>query len=104
MDKWVLMSHGTAWNSGTVDKFLAEYDPDYVPEPPAPPYPSGSAVFTDDPDQAMHFDSAVAALELWKTVSKTVPIRPDGKPNRPLAAHTVEPMKLEVARARGRPS
>ena len=30
------------------------------------------------------------AFELWRAVDPRVPVRPDGKPNRPLTAFTVE--------------
>ena len=38
----------------------------------------------------MRFVSIAEAMEYWRTVSTTVPFRPDGKPNRPLTAYTVE--------------
>lgn len=45
---------------------------------------------TDDKSRAMAFDSVVEALEYWKRQSTVVPMRPDGKPNRPLTAYHVE--------------
>lgn len=41
-------------------------------------------------DDARRFDSAKQAMELWRAVQPDDPIRPDGKPNRPLSAFTVE--------------
>lgn len=35
------------------------------------------------------FDDAHAALNFWRTVSPTAPVRPDGNPNRPLTAYTI---------------
>jgi hypothetical protein len=50
----------------------------------------GWMTFTRNPGSALKFDSAGAAIAYWRTRSKTVPTRPDGKPNRPLTALTVE--------------
>jgi hypothetical protein len=40
--------------------------------------------------RAKEFPDFKAALEYWQTISTEVPVRPDGKPNRPLTAYTVE--------------
>jgi hypothetical protein len=40
-----------------------------------------------DPAEALKFKDAKAALEFWRWQNG---IRPDGKPNRPLMAFTVE--------------
>lgn len=45
---------------------------------------------TSDARQAKTFDTFEQAAEYWRTQSKTQPIRPDGKPNRPLTGVTVE--------------
>jgi hypothetical protein len=39
--------------------------------------------------EALRFDDLPAAFECWKTTSTTVPLRDDGKPNRPLTAFTI---------------
>lgn len=49
----------------------------------------GRIRFTTERASAKRFASLQAALEEWRTVSKTHPIRPDGKPNRPLTAYTM---------------
>jgi hypothetical protein len=49
----------------------------------------GLASFTTDPAKAKKFSSQLDAMEYWKTISRTVPRRPDGKPNRPLTAYHV---------------
>lgn len=49
---------------------------------------------TDDIAKALQFDNTVDALECWRAVSTTHPLRPDGKPNRPLTAFTVELVKV----------
>jgi hypothetical protein len=50
----------------------------------------GEGTYTPDPDHALRFANAAAAMQYWKRVSTVRPIRPDGKPNRPLTAFTVE--------------
>lgn len=40
--------------------------------------------------EAKLFNDSIEALNCWRQVSKTHPVRPDGKPNRPLTAYTVE--------------
>ena len=65
------------------DYWLAEYDPDFDDG-------RGYIRGTEDPDEAMRFNSAMEALELWRAVSTVRPLRPDGKPNRPLSAFSVE--------------
>lgn len=49
----------------------------------------GLPVFTQKREDAKKFDDAAQALDYWKTQSQTVPLRPDGKPNRPLTAFNV---------------
>lgn len=41
-------------------------------------------------EEAKTFPSVAEALEYWQQISPTVPVRPDGKPNRPLTAYTME--------------
>lgn len=55
----------------------------------------GSAIFTPHVEEALKFDSAVDALECWRTQSKTRPLRDDGKPNRPLTAFNITPERIE---------
>jgi hypothetical protein len=38
----------------------------------------------------MTFPDKAAAMAYYFTVSKTVPRRPDGRPNRPLTAYMIE--------------
>lgn len=44
---------------------------------------------TSNPAEAMHFDTPGAAMDYWRTASTRYPLRPDGKPNRPLTGLTV---------------
>lgn len=63
-------------------------------------YDGGLLEVTDDPKEALLFTTAVEAMEKWReTVSCCAAhaTRPDGRPNRPLAAFSVEVMKAELA-------
>lgn len=50
----------------------------------------GAFAFTTDPARAMRWPSASDALADWRAQCSSVPLRPDGKPNRPMTAFTVE--------------
>lgn len=56
----------------------------------------GEGVFTNDLDQAMRFADSEAAFSFWRRVSRIRPVRPDGKPNRPLTALTIVVVDLDV--------
>ncbi len=49
----------------------------------------GFGWYTADLNAAQKFNSKMEAFEFIKTQSTTHPIRPDGKPNRPLTGATV---------------
>ena len=49
----------------------------------------GVGDWTRDKARARHFESTAGAAAFWRTQSKTVPLRTDGEPNRPLTALTV---------------
>lgn len=49
----------------------------------------GKAKWTDDIAKAMRFATQLEAFDFWRQQSKTMPFRPDGKPNRPLTAFTI---------------
>jgi len=49
----------------------------------------GMARLTDNVEEAMVFPSAMAVHAAWTTVPESRPLRPDGKPNRPLTAYTI---------------
>lgn len=55
----------------------------------------GVIVATPVIDRAKQFESGKEATEFWKTQSAVRPLRPDGKPNRPLTAFTVELVTFE---------
>ena len=48
----------------------------------------GYGVYTRDPRKALHFANVGEALTFWTRQSDVNPIRPDGKPNKPLTALT----------------
>lgn len=58
----------------------------------------GEVLWTVERDKAMRFDTPGAAFAYWKTPSQSVPLRPDGKPNRPLSAFTIEIVPAEEFR------
>lgn len=49
----------------------------------------GTVDCTSDRAKAKRFDEYLSAFHFWKQESRTVPTRPDGKPNRPLTSFTV---------------
>lgn len=55
----------------------------------------GSADWTRDINNAMHFVSRGHAVGVWRMQSKIRPLRDDGKPNRPLTTFTVEVEELK---------
>jgi hypothetical protein len=54
----------------------------------------GDAALTDDVYAARRFDSPSDALLFYRRVSNVRPVRPDGHPNRPLTAFTIEVLAL----------
>ena len=73
--------------------YLQSYDPDAY---------NGDGNFTTaaDPAEALRFPSLTAALAEWRRVSMARPVRPDGHPNRPLTAMSINVLPLP---ADGRP-
>jgi len=67
--------------------WLVNYDPDA--HAPGQQYPTGMVETSPDVQKAMRFKSHPEAWKLWNTQSRTVPLRPDGRPNKPLTAFTV---------------
>lgn len=45
-------------------------------------------------EDARTFDTPGEYLDYWRKIPAKEPIRPDGEPNRPLTAFTVEALKL----------
>lgn len=64
-------------------RYLASYNPDTE-------YGTLEMATTDDLSQAMRFVDANAVFRFWMSVSELQPVRPDGKPNRPITFLSVE--------------
>lgn len=62
---------------------------------PNQPYPAGYVHFTSTLERALRFDTAKDALDTWKTQSTLSPLRPDGLPNRPLTAFSMEILSVK---------
>jgi hypothetical protein len=50
----------------------------------------GSLVVTNNPRKAMFFGSPGSAHEFYRRTPVCKPVRPDGRPNRPLTAYIVD--------------
>ena len=50
----------------------------------------GHVAGTPKREDALRFANKGEAWEFWRQVSRSVPLRPDGNPNRPLTAFTIE--------------
>jgi hypothetical protein len=57
----------------------------------------GFGDFTRDPRKAMMFMHQAEAIRFRNRTCKCVPLREDGRPNRPLTAATIEIMSFEFA-------
>lgn len=93
MKKYVIVCQGfavPAVDCPDINKFLAHYDPD------TGVVGRGTVRWTPALDKALLFDTQSAAFDCYMLISKKVPKRPDGKPNRPLTAYSVsiEPWEL----------
>ena len=78
-------------NDGSRQGYISKVDL----EVNGPNYPTGSVVCTEDEQQALRFPSVSTALAFIDTSSKTCPLRPDGKPNRPLRKFNIEFIPVE---------
>lgn len=54
----------------------------------------GKLIVTADLQDAHHYPDFAEAALTWRCVNRNHPTRPDGKPNRPLAAFTCEFVKI----------
>jgi hypothetical protein len=68
--------------------YVKGFDPDYHEG-------VGFVLPTKDKMKAKRFESPGDALDFWKTRSKVRPFRPDGLPNRPMTAYTIEVEPLQ---------
>ena len=76
-----------AHNRGVEGQYLQDFNPDAHG---ADLYPTGWATFTDDLNKAKRFNGPADALKYIMQVPKICPVRPDGRPNKPLMAFTLE--------------
>jgi hypothetical protein len=88
----VILIHGLI-QGGTTSfdgQYVVEYDPGRDGVDPGSGMPMMChLVTTPDISKATVFPGT-AAFELWRKPDPRNPVRPDGKPNRPLTAFTVE--------------
>lgn len=89
----VVISHGlyggAVEQEGKSTGFVESYDPSAYKG-------RGFATFTDDPQRAMKFASPENAYDFMNQVPPELPVRPDGKPNRPIRAFTLEIANIEI--------
>lgn len=55
----------------------------------------GQLDVTTDPSKARRFASLDELFNAWRAQSTVLPLRPDGRPNRPLTAFTIEPVSAD---------
>ena len=83
---FVIKAHGYA-RAGRPCNFVGQYLEWYDPD-----IPDGTklmATFTPDISKAKKFATFEDAFDEWNRVRSVDPIRPDGKPNKPLTAASV---------------
>jgi hypothetical protein len=75
--------------------FDGQYVVDYDPSPPD--MEPGACLLVCSPDlaRAKRYPDLEAAWGDWKRVDWRAPVRPDGKPNRPMTAFTIEVESVE---------
>jgi hypothetical protein len=78
-----------ALGADLIGEWLTFYDPDA-----GDLERSGLIDCSPDPAKALHFADHAAALACVMQQSTRLPLRPDGRPNRPLRAFTVEIKRL----------
>lgn len=76
-------------------EYLKEYDPNRNGRDPSGNLMLAHIVTTPDIGEAMHFSDLEELHRVWTLVDGRDPIRPDGKPNRPLTAFTVTTETVE---------
>lgn len=74
-------------------QYLTYFDPNA--HEPERLYPTGEVRFTHSARRALRFATLEEALTFWRQPSTVVPVRPDGAPNRPLTAFTVEIVSID---------
>jgi hypothetical protein len=88
MTKYIMVIHGTDYDSYDPPKFLKRYDLEFAKG-------FGMAELTNNRAEAMRFDDLDALLNTWKQIPESRPLREDGRPNRPLTAYAVSPETVD---------
>ena len=70
-------------------QWIVEYDPSRDGVDPGGRPMRCHLVTTPNRDEAKEY-TGLGAIEVWRAVDTREPVRPDGRPNRPLSAFTVE--------------
>jgi hypothetical protein len=89
----LMLCRGLATGGGPDGEYLASFDPEAGDG-------WGEAVFTRDVAKALRFPDFPAAYAFLGTRPTRRPVRPDGKPNRPLTAFTMEFVRVDDAQDR----
>lgn len=91
MNEWALVCRAVAFPGAQRDDmiglYVKAYDPDMYDG-------RGWTEWTDDPNLARRFPTPAVALDFWRRTSTVRPLRPDGKPNRPLTAYSIEVVRV----------
>lgn len=82
-----IFAFGVANGPDDIRAWVEAYDPDAAGG-------RGHIGFTRIKDKALTFPSVRDAMDFYTQVSKVLPVRDDGKPNRPLTAYNlvIEPL------------
>jgi len=73
--------------------YLRAFDP--APPPGSTEYDGGDLWLTEDLAEAKRFEEIAEAYRFWLTEAPyPFHVRPDGKPNRPLTAFTIEVVRV----------
>lgn len=84
--------------TGFEGQFLVEYDPDRPGHDPHGRPMLAHVRTTPHVGAALTFPTGVEAWACWRQQSTRWPHRPDGRPNRPLTAFTIEVVSQATAR------
>jgi hypothetical protein len=84
---WLIEPVGALVNGSFESGWVQEYDPEAYGG-------LGSVRVTDDPAAAVSFETGKEAIEFWRQIPASRPMRPDGGINRPLTAFSVEIKEL----------
>lgn len=87
--------------TGFDGQFLVEYDPNRRGHDPDGRPMLAHVRTTPHPGAALTFPTGVEAWALWRQQSTRWPRRPDGRPNRPLTAFTIEVVDIDTATKEG---